>query len=401
MASIIKNQILKHLSKFTKNLTPDRINISTLKGEGELANLELNEQILMELLDLPTWLRLSKAVCNKVQIKIAWTKLKTIPICVFLDEVEVEMETCDEPRKPSNTSQMPSYSSGGKYGFTDRVVDGISMSINSVTVNFKSHAFQASIQISRILVNSCTPNWAKATDLRHSRVKDTIQDALIIFKEVEWQTLRIEANAIASKDKSFTTTPLRLISNQAKIRISIKKSLNDCSMLATKLQFNLDDLLWVLTDSQLKAMLLFMKSLKQIIEKSSEQTKRLAGEKVKKQSSMDKPPPSRQNRKSSPSQTAESAMNKLFAKLDIKETSYHLYTGRLDLHLCDDTTADKAHNRHIEGGAMQVTLYKLSLDHYPFHPAGSDRKHWAKYDDGMAARQAWVKQLFSSFTEDF
>jgi hypothetical protein len=51
MASLIKNQILKHLSKFAKNLSHDQIHLSTLKGEGELTNLELNDQesILMNL----------------------------------------------------------------------------------------------------------------------------------------------------------------------------------------------------------------------------------------------------------------------------------------------------------------------------------------------------------------
>lgn len=59
--------------RFTKNLSPDKIQISTLKGEGELRNLELNEEILMELMDLPTWLKLTKAVCNKVNIKVTLT----------------------------------------------------------------------------------------------------------------------------------------------------------------------------------------------------------------------------------------------------------------------------------------------------------------------------------------
>ena len=60
------------LSRFAKNLSPDKIQLSTLKGEGELTNLELNEDILMELMDLPTWLKLTKAVCNKVNIKVGF-----------------------------------------------------------------------------------------------------------------------------------------------------------------------------------------------------------------------------------------------------------------------------------------------------------------------------------------
>ena len=42
------------------------------------------------------------------------------------------------------------YSSGGRYGFGDRVVDGMSLQINAVVVDFKSKAFQASINVSTI-----------------------------------------------------------------------------------------------------------------------------------------------------------------------------------------------------------------------------------------------------------
>lgn len=58
------------IARFTKNLGPDKINVSTLKGEGELTGLELDEEVLMELLDLPTWLAVTRAVCNRVAIKV-------------------------------------------------------------------------------------------------------------------------------------------------------------------------------------------------------------------------------------------------------------------------------------------------------------------------------------------
>lgn len=69
MAGIIKKQILKHLSRFTKNLSPDKINLSTLKGEGELKNLELDEEVLQNMLDLPTWLAINRVFCNKASIR--------------------------------------------------------------------------------------------------------------------------------------------------------------------------------------------------------------------------------------------------------------------------------------------------------------------------------------------
>lgn len=66
--------------RFTKNLSADKINLSTFKGEGELTNLELDEIVLTDLLELPSWLRLTNAWCNKVSFRIQWTKLKSVPI---------------------------------------------------------------------------------------------------------------------------------------------------------------------------------------------------------------------------------------------------------------------------------------------------------------------------------
>ena len=54
--------------------------------------------------------------------------------------------------------------------------------------------------------------------------------------------------------------------------------LKDCNVVASKLVLILDDLLWVLTDSQLKAMVQYAKSLSEAIEKSTEQRKSLASE---------------------------------------------------------------------------------------------------------------------------
>lgn len=56
--------------RFAKNLSPDKINLSTLKGEGQLTNLELDEEVLQSLLDLPTWLAINRVCCNKAAIRV-------------------------------------------------------------------------------------------------------------------------------------------------------------------------------------------------------------------------------------------------------------------------------------------------------------------------------------------
>lgn len=52
----------------------------------------------------------------------------------------------------------------------------------------------------------------------------------------------------------------------------------DCNVVASKLILILDDLLWVLTDSQLKAMVQYAKSLSEAMDKSAQQRKSMATE---------------------------------------------------------------------------------------------------------------------------
>jgi hypothetical protein len=53
-----------------KNLAPNQINLSTLKGEGELSSIDLDEQALEDVIELPTWLKIQKATCGRVFIKV-------------------------------------------------------------------------------------------------------------------------------------------------------------------------------------------------------------------------------------------------------------------------------------------------------------------------------------------
>lgn len=125
--------------RYTKNLSSDKINISTFRGEGELSNLQLDENVLTELLELPAWLRLTSAWCNHVSFRISWTKLKSVPITLvsnvgihkikysffngkrkfqYLDEVNITIETCELERTGTPTSGVQLLSAPqGKYRY--------------------------------------------------------------------------------------------------------------------------------------------------------------------------------------------------------------------------------------------------------------------------------------------
>jgi hypothetical protein len=53
-----------------KNLSSNQINLSTLKGEGELSSINLDEKALEDVTELPTWLKIQKATCGRVFIKV-------------------------------------------------------------------------------------------------------------------------------------------------------------------------------------------------------------------------------------------------------------------------------------------------------------------------------------------
>ncbi|XP_075066278.1 bridge-like lipid transfer protein family member 3B isoform X2 [Mixophyes fleayi] len=398
MAGIIKKQILKHLSRFTKNLSPDKINLSTLKGEGQLTNLELDEDVLQNMLDLPTWLAINKVFCNKAAIRIPWTKLKTHPISLSLDKVIMEMSTCEEPRSCNGPSPLVTASGQSDYGFAEKVVEGISLSVNSIIIRIRAKAFNASFELSQLRIYSVNANWQHG-DLRFTRIQDPQRGEVLTFKEINWQMIRIEADAIQSCDHEIMSAPVRLITNQSKIRITLKRRLKDCNVVSSKLVLILDDLLWVLTDSQLKAMVQYAKSLSEVIEKSTEQRKSMVATAEPTQSWT--PPISTQQAKTQQaSATAEQnhAILKLFRDYDVKETSYHLVISHLDLHICDDIhSKEKVLDWRITGGAMQLSFSQLTVDYYPYHKEGESCSHWMYYGDATKTRCSWAQELLHEF----
>ncbi|KYQ54512.1 UHRF1-binding protein 1-like protein, partial [Trachymyrmex zeteki] len=380
--------------RFTKNLSADKINLSTFKGEGELSNLELDETVLTDLLELPSWLRLTNAWCNKVSFRIQWTKLKSVPIFLSLDEVHIDIETCEDLRSMSSPQGVSSYAGPAKYSFIHKVIDGITVAVNTVLVTFKSPAFIASVQMNRIMVESKSATWQRC-DLRTTRVKDPDRGQLLIFKELEWQTVRIEAQST----KDHNLTPLRLLTNQARCRITIKKRISDCFVMGCRLVIILDDLLWVLTDSQLKAALHFLDSLGGLIEKAT-----ILERKTKAARKLEVLPEyqaqiSQQSRTKSQYNTA---ISKIFTRYDVVETSYHFLSQRIDLHLCDDAGGGRSlHPDLKDGGALQISIVRFQIDYYPYHLAMADRKHWAKYRENATPHNQWLQQSLSSFRSQF
>lgn len=117
----------------------------------------------------------------------------------FLDKVEVEMRTCEEPRPPNGPSPIaitagqrynrPAHISSrverctaylfmltlpvfSEYGFAEKVVEGMSVRINSITIKVQARAFHASFELWQLQGNSLNPKWQRS-DLRYTRITDS------------------------------------------------------------------------------------------------------------------------------------------------------------------------------------------------------------------------------------
>lgn len=281
----------------------------------------------------------------------------------------------------------------------NKIIDGITIIVNTVNVTFVSQAFTSSIQISRIRVESKTPKWMHG-DLRVTRLKDTIHGHLLIFKELSWQTVRIEASSTQFKN----LTPLRLLTNQASCKITIKKKMVDCSIVSSRLVLVLDDLLWVLTDSQLKAALHFVDSLADLIKASTELNQKTKARK-KLETMPDYQTQIIQQTTGQPGGvaggTAETSTAQAYFNIfDVRETSYHFFSKHIDLHLCDDDGSVRSCYPELKsGGALQVSLQGFQVDYYPFHLAKASRVHWPRYKEGSTPPAMWLEQSLNQFRE--
>ncbi|KAM3726539.1 Bridge-like lipid transfer protein family member 3B [Dirofilaria immitis] len=381
MASIIKNQIIKHLSKFVRNITADQISVQILSGKGELKNIELNEIVLSEVLELPTWLRVKRAICNRIAVKVPWTKLKSQPVQLFIDEIRVEVElSCDEI--VGYDSNPLSVLGDSTYGFANRVAEGMSLYVSSVEINFDSGVFRGSLTLSRLAVESKSPSWQPVSDLRYTRISDTATRRLLMFKMVTWQLLRIEASAQAKSPRNVINAPLRLITSSGKSRICVKKSTDDGSVLGGRIQIILDDILWIATLPQVRSAITFYDHIMNIIKAAPMKVSILQAQRIDiKLLPMNKSPSS-------------IPVSNIFRNFDFELTSYHVYVGKIDLHLCDDNqiSNDYPKDWDIICGALQVTLLRLSVDFYPTNNAVSDRSDWIRYDNANHCA-AWAHKI--------
>ncbi|KAL5112015.1 UHRF1-binding protein 1-like [Taenia crassiceps] len=373
--------------RFAKNVDPDQIRLSALRGELSMENLELNEEVLMELLAFPKWLRIKSAICAHIYMKIPWTNLRSRPIVMIVDSVTVKVEVLEKAHQMFNGGFVSSYrASSGRYGMVERVIDGISIRIHELDVELRSKLFKAAANFSHISISSKKPNWEPGP-LNFAFLPLPERNSILLFKEVSWESTRFEADGLDDR-----MTPVKIITNRAHLRVTLKKRISDSSFVCGKMVLLVESLLWVLTVSQLEAAIVFLKSIKYSVQLSAELAKGDGSNKTKPTSgpcvSSSMVP-----RVSSQGQP-DPRLIRYFEFYDVKEDSFHLQASLIETHFCEDALrASSVSTQLASGGSVRMTLRNLNFDHYPAHPRSAPRTEWSNYSEIGHARSQWLQSL--------
>ena len=167
-----------------------------------------------------------------------------------------------------------SSNSPSKYGFTEKVIDGMKVEIRSIIVYFHDPTYRAKLEITDIVIQSTNPQWKPAT-LTHTRYKNIEEDSVIIYKMCSIGNLKIEGWSLGNEGggggggerRGFSPgdensrIKLRLIAGETNIRVTLKRLIEDCSILHTRVVVRLGDIMWILSQSQLQAVSRLMQTL--------------------------------------------------------------------------------------------------------------------------------------------
>lgn len=213
---------------------------------------------------------------------------------------------------------------------------------------------------------------------------------------------------------------LRMIANETKIRIAFKRNMSDSSLMHTRISVHLGDVIWILTQSQLRALSRLIQTLMDAAVRTAQRTreereKESEGstsssmesivsapgdtplghklshhqEEQRRQSKKKNNKTSNSSKKSKALSAKEMKINQRIAdyrngklnipKYEVIQNSFHLRSGKIDLQLCNDVIKEDG-SRKVQG-SMLIQLTELVVDVYMDQPVGVGRAQWNMAND--------------------
>ena len=274
--------------------------------------------------------------------------------------------------------------------------------IHGIVIKFANPIFNAQLELTEVHIESTTPSWQSAA-LTHCRIKCEEEGSIIIYKKATWSSLKLEGWSV---DVGNDPSQLRLITNMTEIRVTVKRRLSDCHVLATRIAVHLGNLMWVLTQSQLKAASKLAQSLVEAAVRSAQYERERLHDSKESLASIDSSITTsdddtsivgkhKSKHTSSQKDNKDLTRDRYFRKkileyqmgvtslpaYEVIQDSFHLRTGNVDLQLCD------------EKSSLLLQLKRLLIDIYMNQEAMSGRHHWNKANQPLMDNVEWSAKL--------
>ena len=261
------------------------------------------------------------------------------------------------------------------------------MEIRSIVINFHDPTYRVRMEITDVVIQSTTPQWQPAT-LSHTRYMVPEEDSVIIYKMGNIGSIKIEGWSVGGKegrelsptdDDESSRVKLRLIAGETNIRFTLKRHMEDCHVLHTRVVVRLGDVMWILSQSQLQALSRLIQTLISAAVRMAQtqrekkeallgdDTESISGESVMSEEGSVRGAEGGRGSKSSQkksdtkgkhhkkkaglSQKEQAVKNRIqdyrsgrknIPTHEIIQDSVHIQTGKIDLQFCDDSTGTRA-----------------------------------------------------------
>ncbi|OWA52541.1 UHRF1-binding protein 1-like [Hypsibius exemplaris] len=413
MTSFIKTQIANQLGRFIKNFERDQLKLSLTKGRFELTDLEFDEVLLTDLIELPTWMRISKVTCNRLYVKIGWRKIQHLPLHIHLDEVKVKLETCPELRTPHPVSvmSMPDMPEM-KYRLPHKIIDGAYLTMNSLKISFTSELMRAEVQLLELRTYPSLPEWEETDDIAKGRLKNSDMDETLIFRQLDYTSLKLELFSVGENETD--SSPIHLITSAGNARLICKRRLSDATLLNMKVDMLLEQIQLTLSETEMKSTVDFVKNIMKLVDASSQQTRiRKAQRKyVAKQDNnkalkefLKKHIGEEYSEQTEKRPHFKDARARYYMRHAIWETSQHFLIKSVDLTIVHDNRLPESFMEYRQqaryaNASISFHIGNIRADVYPFHLVAEGNTSWLTSHHIVPGSDEWINALLGGYRRE-
>lgn len=236
MSGLVAGALSGYFEVFFKNFQKNdfKLNLSGSETSTTLHNLEIREEVVQEALGMPNF-GVKRVFIDKLALKLKPTQLKSAPMRVEIDTVDVVLEEPWEHLQPLPKviekfmqEMLPNKGQPGSYGFVEQIIDGVRVDVRQVKVSVETVGKykveqkgewtppRAVLLIKGIALYTTNSRW-EVVDLKKAREFNDNRPEIYVFKELTLSSINA---TIEDGDK---VVPV-IVNSKAVARVTIVKA---------------------------------------------------------------------------------------------------------------------------------------------------------------------------------